>query len=158
MGSHVVRRHQRVLRGRQEHQERWRQGTKLQLVGACHSCQLSRWNRGTGMPEEPVSRARSIAQVATVRDATARSPEPWAPHPRSWTPADAPPRPRNQAFSEQQQSTATTALSNAFGFIQMRPGQRKQGNKRLLRGVWAEAVTSHSHPAAAKCSSSRLTR
>jgi hypothetical protein len=37
---------------------------------------------------------------------------------------------------------ATTALSNAFGFIQMRPGQRKQGNKRLLRGVRAEAVTS----------------
>src|SRR5215211_3191286 len=93
------------------------------------------------MPEEPVSRARSIAQVATVRDAMARSPEPWAPHPRSWTPADALPRPRNQAFSEQQQSTATTALSNAFGFIQMRPGERKQGNKRLLRGVHTEEVT-----------------
>ena len=42
--------------------------------------------------------------------------------------------------SVQQQSTATTALSNAFGFIQMRPGQRKQGNKRLLRGVRDEEV------------------
>ena len=29
--------------------------------------------------------------------------------------------------SVQQQSTATTAVSNAFGLIQMRPGQRKQG-------------------------------
>ena len=42
--------------------------------------------------------------------------------------------------SVQQRSTATTALFNAFGFIQMRPGQRKQGNKRLLRGVRDEEV------------------
>jgi hypothetical protein len=31
-------------------------------------------------------------------------------------------------------------VSNAFGFIQMRPGTRKQGYKRLLRGVRDEEV------------------
>ena len=31
-------------------------------------------------------------------------------------------------------------MSNAFGFIQMRPGTRKQGYKRLLRGVRDEEV------------------
>jgi hypothetical protein len=43
-------------------------------------------------------------------------------------------------WSVQQRSTATTALSNTFGFIQMRPGQRKQGYERLLRGVRDEEV------------------
>jgi hypothetical protein len=42
--------------------------------------------------------------------------------------------------SVQQQSTATTGLFNAFGFIQMRPGQHEQGYKRLLRGVRDEEV------------------
>jgi hypothetical protein len=41
----------------------------------------------------------------------------------------------------QQRSTATTALSSTFGFIQMRPGQRKQGYKQRLRGVRDEEVT-----------------
>jgi hypothetical protein len=31
-------------------------------------------------------------------------------------------------------------VSNAFGFIQMRPGTRKQGYERLLRGVRDEEV------------------
>ena len=42
--------------------------------------------------------------------------------------------------SVQQQSTATTAPSDTFGFIQMRPGQREQGYKWLLRGVRDEEV------------------
>ena len=42
--------------------------------------------------------------------------------------------------SVQQRSTATTALSNTFGFIHMRPGQRKQSYKRLLRGVPDDAA------------------
>jgi len=47
----------------------------------------------------------------------------------------------------QQRSTATTALSSTFGFIQMRPGQRKQGYKQLLRGVRDEEVAFKScHP------------
>jgi hypothetical protein len=40
----------------------------------------------------------------------------------------------------QQRSTATTALSNAFGCSQMRPDQRKRGQRRLLRGVRDEEV------------------
>ena len=42
--------------------------------------------------------------------------------------------------SVQQQSTATTELFSTFAFIQMRPDQRKQGSKRLLRGVRDEEV------------------
>jgi hypothetical protein len=41
----------------------------------------------------------------------------------------------------QQRSTAATALSSTFGFVQMRPGQRKQGYKRLLRGVRDEVLS-----------------
>ena len=59
-GLALVQRHQRVLRGRQAPQELWRQGTTLQLVGACQPCQPSRWNRGTGMPEGPVSRGAQL--------------------------------------------------------------------------------------------------
>jgi hypothetical protein len=40
----------------------------------------------------------------------------------------------------QQRSTATTALSNTFGCIQMRPDERKRGHQRLLRGVQDEEV------------------
>jgi hypothetical protein len=40
----------------------------------------------------------------------------------------------------QQESTAATALSSTFGFIQMCPGEREQGSKRLLRGVRDEEV------------------
>jgi hypothetical protein len=42
--------------------------------------------------------------------------------------------------SVQQQSTATTELFSTFAFIQMRPDQRKQGSRRLLRGVRDEEV------------------
>ena len=42
--------------------------------------------------------------------------------------------------SVQQRSTAATALSNTFGFIQARPGERKRAYKRLLRGVRDEEV------------------
>jgi hypothetical protein len=48
--------------------------------------------------------------------------------------------------SVQQRSTATTARSNTFGFIQMCPGQREQGYKQLLRGVRDEEVAG-SNPA-----------
>jgi hypothetical protein len=44
--------------------------------------------------------------------------------------------------SVQQRSTATTALFSTFGFIQTRPGQRKQGYKRLLPGVQDEEARS----------------
>ena len=56
------------------------------------------------------------------------------PDPRSGPERTLPPGLRIRR-SVQQQSTATTELSNAFGFIQMRPGKRKQATKRLLRGV-----------------------
>jgi hypothetical protein len=52
-------------------------------------------------------------------------------------------------ISVQQPSTATTALSNTFGFIQMRPGERDQGSKQLLRGVRDQEVElrgAHVHP------------
>ena len=42
--------------------------------------------------------------------------------------------------SVQQQSTATTELFSTFAFIQMRPDQRKQSSRRLLRGVRDEEV------------------
>ena len=53
-----------------------------------------------------------------------------------WTPG----RDLRTRRSVQQQSTATTALLNAFGFIQIRPGQREQGYKRLLPRVRDEEV------------------
>jgi hypothetical protein len=47
---------------------------------------------------------------------------------------------RTSRSEVQQRSTATTALYNTFGFIPTGPGQRKQGYKRLLRGVRDEEV------------------
>jgi hypothetical protein len=43
--------------------------------------------------------------------------------------------------SVQQRSTATTVLSNTFGFIKMRPGQRQRGSKRFVRGVRDEVLS-----------------
>ena len=73
-GSHVVRRHQHALRGRQAHQERWRQATTLQLVGACRPCQPSRWNRGTGMLEGPVSGGAQLAARCSPDHGHSREP------------------------------------------------------------------------------------
>jgi hypothetical protein len=47
--------------------------------------------------------------------------------------------------SVQQRSTATTARSKAFGFVQMRPDQAKQGYERLLREVRDETYQFGTH-------------
>ena len=64
-----------------------------------------------------------------------------APHPRSGTAADAPPTQAYEAGGQYSSEVHQTApLSNAFGFIQMRTGQREQGSKGLVRGVRDEEV------------------